>query len=190
MTTLIFMLTVLGMAVQLSIIIIKAISDQPVKPSLKAMGWIVLTYIVLWVVFDLTRKQVNIPPGTDVCFDDWCATVLKAERQPDTDSIRIALRVRVSNHARGIAQTPSEPRVHILDQTGRSWAYSTAAQKDFERLNGTQPGIAHRLALGRSLETVMVFALPKNSVRLTAKIEEGPWITNLLFPENEQVFAL
>jgi hypothetical protein len=40
------------------------------------------------------------------------------------------------------------------------------------------------------METVLVFAVPKNSTGLKALIEAGPWIANLLFPVDEQVFLI
>jgi hypothetical protein len=61
---------------------------------------------------------------------------------------------------------------------------------DFEKRKGKQPGIGHRLELQQSAETTLVFSIPKTATGLKALIEEGPWLTNLLFPGNEDVFPL
>jgi hypothetical protein len=61
--------------------------------------------------------------GTDICFDDWCATVdsLQQVFLTSHDSAAYDLVITTSNHTRGIAQRPSEPRVHLIDDQGRNW---------------------------------------------------------------------
>ena len=160
---------------------------------------VVLSYTFLWSFFYYVSNDKPVSLGTDVCFDDWCATVTGFERPtslgPSDHLIKphgqyIILHITMSNHARGIAQKPSEPRVHIIDQKGKSYSNSIEAQQAFEKIKGTQIPLDVRLELGQSLETILVFDLPKKTVPFKAVIEEGPFITRFLFYEDRQVFLL
>ena len=184
------MLAVLTLIVLFIRLLIKVIRRKPVRGTLVALGLIIAGYGLGWTVFKLIQKQVPVALGTQVCFDDWCATIARTERRTAGDSVVIILHIKMFNNARGIAQTPSEPRVHILDANGHAWAYSVKGQQDYEKDNGAQPGIAHRLELHQSLETASVFIVPKNAAGLKALIEEGPWIADLIFPADEQVFLI
>jgi len=96
----------------------------------------------------------------------------------------------MSNHARGIAQKPSEPRIHILDGQKQAYAYSIRGQELFESLKGNQPNLGQRLGLHQSLTTLLVFAVPVGAKNLKALIEEGPFITELLFQEDRPIFVV
>ena len=97
----------------------------------------------------------------------------------------------MTNKARGIAQKPSEPRIHILDENGQTWSISTIGQKALEASEGFQIPIDERLELHQSLQTKIVFDIPKDAKGLKAIIEEGPpFITNLLLQNNKKVFLL
>src|SRR6185437_5888884 len=197
MTTLLFLLTFLTLLVLLSRLIVKAIRHKPLKQTLKVMGIIAGSYLILWTVFYFTSSYTTVPLDTDVCFDDWCGTVTKIEKGQaiktklpslPSDSVWIILHIKMSNHARGIAQKPSEPRVHLIDAKGHYWTYSVKGQRALEQNVGKQPGIGSKLALGESLETQLVYAVPVNAADIKALIEEGPFITKLLLPEDQQVF--
>ncbi len=121
MTSLLFLLTVLTLLVLLIRMLIKLTRRKIIKGALIAMGLIIVGYGLTWTVFKLSQKLLPIPLGTQVCFDDWCATVVKAERQTAGDSTVIVLHIEMFNNARGISQKPSEPRIHILDTTGKAW---------------------------------------------------------------------
>ena len=190
MTTLIFFITFLALLILFIRIIVKMIRRKPMAKTMKIIGAIVLVYSVLWFIFDLARKRLPVPMGTEVCFDDWCASVKKSSVSLTGDSLNIILTITTANHARGIAQTPSEPRVYILDESGHEWSFSPVAQKAYEKQTGAQPGIGHRLELHESLETALIFTIPRDAKRMYAIIEEGPWITNLLFPEDQMVFEI
>jgi hypothetical protein len=190
MTSLIFLAALLALVVLVIRLVVKLARRKPAGRSLAVIAIIVVGYGLGWAVFKLTQKVSPVPFGTQVCFDDWCATVTAAEKKAIGDSLLIALHMEMINNARGIAQTPSEPRVHLVDDRGNIWAYSVAAQKSYEKQNGPQPGMGHRLELHQSMETVLVFAVPPNAAGLSALIEEGPWITGLLFPVDEQVFLI
>ncbi len=190
MTALIFFITMLTLIVLIVRLLIRLMQKKPIGGTLKLICGITLVYGSVWIIFDLTRKRVPVPMGTDVCFDDWCATVDSVSQQPSSDSIHFVLYLKMSNHAGGIAQSPSEPRVHIIDSSDKVWLYSVKGQQSYQTHHGVQPGIEHRLELHQSLKTELVFALPKIASGCQVLIEEGPWITHLLFPEDQLVFAL
>jgi hypothetical protein len=163
------------------------------------MAVIVTAYGFLWLGFYLKRADQVVPLGTDVCFDDWCASITEIERPPvignDNNALHphgrfFILRIKMSNHARGISQKPSEPRVHIIDEHGQAWSFSHEGQQALENAMGKQIGIDHRLELHESLETQVVFDIPKEVKGLKALIEEGPFITKLLLEDDRQVFLL
>lgn len=156
MTSLIFLLTFLTLVVLFIRMLIKLIKHKPVRQTFMVMGLVIACYGVTWTVFKLTQKFVSVPMGTQVCFDDWCANIVKTEQMAAGDSTVIRLHIKMFNNARGIAQTPSDPRVNILDASGQTWTYSIKRQQDFETHNGTQPGIAHRLELHQSMGTILV----------------------------------
>lgn len=191
MPTLIFLVTVLLLLVLFAGMAVKLIRRKPIARNLGIMAVIVLAYGLVWLVFALSQKKVCVPMGTQVCFDDWCATVVKAERKAAPSHTVILLHIRMVNAARGIAQTPSGPSVHIFDANGNVWPYWVQGQYDYEKRNGTQPGIGHRLALHQTMETVIVFKVPPGAPALKAIIQEGPpWVNALLFWQDEQVFCL
>jgi hypothetical protein len=197
MTTLLFLLTFLTLLVMVIRLIVKAIRRKPLKQTLKVMGIIAGGYLILWTVFYFISSFTTVPLGTDVCFDDWCATVTKIEKGPaikiglpssPPDSAWMVLHIKMSNHARGIAQKPSEPRIHLIDGKGNYWAYSVRGQRQLENKTGKQPEIGSKLMLGESLETQLVYMVPAGTTGIKVLIEEGPFITKLLLPEDQQVF--
>ena len=199
MATLIFLLSFLTLFVLIIRLLIKFIRRRPLFPAFKIIIYLVLVYTVVWLIFDVASSFVPVPLGTDVCFDDWCATITGIEQGPvvqqqfsplHADSIWLVLNVRMSNHARGIAQKPSEPRIHVIDGKGNSWANSLEGQRWLEKQIGIQKPLDQKLELHDSIETKMVFACPAKAKGLKIFIDEGPFITNLLFPEDRMIFAV
>jgi hypothetical protein len=194
MTTLLFVVTFLTLLALLVTLIIKAIRRKPVKHTIKVMAFIIGGYAGLWVIFYFISGYLTVPLGTDTCFDDWCSTVTQVEmapRQlpvPPIDSIWVVLHVKMSNQARGIAQKPSEPRVHLIDGRSGYWAVSERGQQALEKITGELPDLGSRLELHQSVETQLVFVIPAKVKKVKALIEEGPAITKLLFPEDRQVY--
>lgn len=199
MTTLIFLGTIIALLIFLVRLIMKAIKRENIVSTFRAVVIIVLSYSVLWGFFYFISSDKVVPFGTDICFDDWCATVTKFER-PETlgkgdqelfpHGQFLILNIKMSNQAKGIAQKPSEPRVHILDEKGNSYSFSTKGQQVLEKQNGKQIPIDKKLELHQSLETQLVFDIPKNARNLKVLIEEGPFITKLLFNEDREVFLI
>jgi hypothetical protein len=177
MSTLLFLLVVIAVLVLLLRMLLRVLGRKPIVPSLKLLFIILSSYGFLWILAFAAQKDTIVPNATDVCFDDWCATVLKAERAAKLGPLMASgnfyiLHVRMSNHARGIAQQPSEPRIHILDKQGHIWSFSPEGQKALEK------------------ETQLVFDIPAGTQGLVALIEEGPSITRFLLPENRPLFEL
>jgi hypothetical protein len=199
MTALIFFGTIITLLIYLARLILKIIKRKTIASTLRTLVIIVLSYSVLWGIFYLFRSDIPVPLGTDICFDDWCATVTKVE-QPIILELEnqkfnpqgqfIILNIKMSNHARGIAQKPSEPRVHINDEKGNSYSFSSEGQQALEKQLGNQIRLDQRLELHQSLETQLVFDIPKEAKNLKVLIEEGPFITKLLFNENREVFLI
>jgi len=162
--------------------VVRMVRQRPVAGVVRWGIGILLVYCLVWGGFSLARRYPVVPFGTEICFDDWCATVNGIEQVPAAarDSIALVLTIMVSNHARGIAQRPSEPRVHLIDDRGRRWLPASW---------GAVP-LDSRLELHESKKTTARFVVPAEIADLKVLIEEGPWITRLLFPEDQPVFSL
>jgi hypothetical protein len=199
MTTLIFFGTIITTLVYLIRIGISIVRKESIISHVKVLFAVILSYSFLWLLFYFISSYKVVPIGTDICFDDWCATIVKTENSKslayDNKEIKphgqfVILHIKMSNHARGIAQKPSEPRIHIIDDNGNYWGYSEEAQVFLEKIIGKQLPIDERLELNQSLETQFVFDIPENTKNSLILIEEGPFITKLLFNENKEVFSL
>ncbi|HEV7230735.1 MAG TPA: hypothetical protein VGO45_05370 [Bacteroidia bacterium] len=196
MASILFLITLAAVFILLIRMIRNTLTGRQVVPSLKLLAIILGSYGLLWLLAYSAQKDKPVPFGTDICFDDWCATVLKVEKTASlgtglqSQGSFYILHVRMSNHALGIAQKPSEPRIHIVDSMGHSWSFSKEGQQALESGAGRQPDIGMRLQLGEKVETKLVFDIPAGAKGLTALIEEGPFITKLLLPESRQVFVL
>ena len=199
MTAIIFLVFLItGIALMTKSLIKVARRQSPGRTVRNLLG-VAITYGLIWLLFAVLRSDKPVALGTDICFDDWCATVLNVDQGPavqktffslGADSTWILLDIRMSNHARGIAQKPDEPRIHIDDKRGNSWSFSAPGQSFFEKISGIQIPLDSRLELGQSLKTKLVFAVPKQAGDLKIIIEEGPAIANLLFRENREIFLI
>ncbi len=198
MNTLLFLAMFAALVVILVRAGVRGVRRKPVIPSLRLAGILIAAYGLLWGILYARSAERQVPLGTDVCFDDWCATVTGVENHAlpgDSSGIRaqghfIVLHLRMSNHARGIAQKPSEPRIHIIDGGGHAWAPSADGQRLLEMTRGVQPSLDARLELHQEIETQIVFDVPEGATGLRALIEEGPPITLLLLPEDREVFLI
>ena len=195
MTTLVFFVTIMTIIILTIKTIIKAIKHKSILTSVRLLAAVILTYVVLWTIFYFISSNKTISLGTDICFDDWCATVTKIERQPAIGNERangqfIILHIKMSNQARGIAQKPSEPRVHIIDDKGHSWTFSKQGQIAIDNLRGRQIPIDQKLELHQSLETNLVFDIPLDAKNCKVLIEEGPFITKVLLHDDNKVFLI
>lgn len=199
MTTLIFFGTIIALLFYIVRLIIKISRGKNITSTLRALVLIVVIYAGLWGVFYLISRDNPVPFGTDICFDDWCATVTSIEKPlylgAENQKLNplgqfIVVNIKMSNHARGIAQKPSEPGVHLIDEKGNTYSFSATGQQALEKQTGSQIPIDERLELNQSLETKLVFDIPNEAKKLKVLIEEGPFITKLLFNENRDVFLI
>jgi hypothetical protein len=191
-----FFITFLSTVVLIVTTLIKSIRKKSIARNLKILSTLIVLYLLLWTVSYFRSGIRTVDFGEDICFDDWCATVTSFERlskignqKPDGQFIVVS--VTMTNKARGISQKPSNPRIHIIDDNGNNWAVSTLAQKWFEDFKGIQIPIDERLELHQSLQTKIVFDIPKEATVLKALIEEGPqFMTNIILPDDKKVFRL
>lgn len=142
MTALIFFVTIIILFVLFIVLIIKVFKHKPVVSAIRTFVIIVLSYTMLWGVFYFISGYKVAPLGTDACFDDWFVTVTKTERPETLGSENqvlnpngqfIILYIIMSNNAKGIAQKPSEPKIHIIDEKGNSYSYSPSGQLALEK---------------------------------------------------------
>lgn len=199
MTTLIFFATIITVFILVIKVIIKIVKQESIISAFKTMVIVVLAYSLLWTLFYFKSTNKPVPLGTDICFDDWCATVTKVEQPKllgqenqllNPHGQFFVLHIKMSNHARGIAQKPSEPRVHIVDEQGHIYTFSKEGQQALENSLGKQIPIDEKLEIHQSLETQLVFDIPKDAKKVYALIEEGPFITELLFHDDKEIFVL
>lgn len=198
MPTLLFLVTVLILLGSLAIILIRLIQKRNTRKVIKLFSITLGSYLTLWLTFYFMKKDIQIQLAENICFDDWCATLTKAEL---LDSLKndkktfypkgkfIVLHIQMSNHARGIAQKPSEPKVFIIN----NGTEIKSTSREFEIINvcrGSQRPIDSRLELGQSLETQVLFDIPKNDLDVWATIDEGPFITKLLLQDDRKVFSI
>jgi hypothetical protein len=163
---------------------------KPIWQLIKFILALICFYTVGWFLFYITSTNIPVPMGTNICFDDWCATVTQIEKQQNTNTQFIVLHIKMSNKARGIAQKPSEPSIKIIDSNGNYYYPSLIAQQTLEKQIGKQLPLDTRLELHGQAETQIAFQIPATKQNLSVLIEEGPFITKLLFYTNKNVFAI
>jgi len=199
MGAIIFLAIVITILTVIIRIIIKLIRGQSIVPNLRRVAIGIFCYSILWIFYYLSASYKTIPVGQEICFDDWCATLTRADTVSSfgtgNEAIYphgkfIVLHLKMINEAKRIAQRPSEPRVHIIDEKGHRYAFAETGQQALERQTGAQSPFDSRLELHQSLETKLVFDIPLTARSLKVLIEEGPFITTLLFDDNKKVFAI
>ncbi len=195
MDALLFFAAVISIFILIIRLIIKLIKQKNIISTAKYIGLIFLLYSILWTIFYFKSTNKTVPLDTDICFDDWCATVKTYEKAEKIDTQIpngqfFILTIKMTNKARGIAQKPSDPRIHIIDDKGNIWGTSTIGQNALEKLQGQQISLDQKLELHQSLETKLVFDVPKNAINLRVLIEEGPFITKLVLQSDKPVFKI
>ena len=75
------------------------------------------------------RPSKNIERDVKAGSASWCITINNMKQLPaiSRDSTEFVLAITMSNHSRGIAQRPSEPRIHLIDDHGRIWSPASSA---------------------------------------------------------------
>ena len=148
-------------------------------------------YAVMLVAASAASHTRQIALGMDKCFDDWCATVTGARvlSIPSTaaGSKVIVVMLRVSNRALRAAFRPSQPRVHLVLESGE--VVIPADPREIEAKLGPQQNLSTRLAPGESYETAVGFHVPAGVRKAAIVILEGPVTVTQFLVDDETSFG-
>lgn len=195
MDELLFILTFILTIVFTVRLIIKLFKRQEIAKTSKIISSILVLYTLIWLVFYISSKKVVVSYGTEICFDDWCATVIDAKRtkvinKQTSKETFVILKVKLINKAKRIALKPSMPRIKIIDDDGNEWMFSEAGQNAYEQKYGKQAKIDKKLEHQETCVTNLVFEIPSSLNKAYALIEEGPFITKLFIKDDERIFGI
>jgi hypothetical protein len=150
-----------------------------------------LAYSVVLLAVSLRSETRQLAPGTEKCFDDWCATVI-ATRSLISNQGRatklVAVTLRIANHARKMAFRPSQPRVTLTLGDGNAAVRSDRGQREFERQAGVQTDLGRRLAAGDGFQTTLVFEVPAATKDASIVLLEGPAVLTRFLVGDENSF--
>src|SRR6185312_1969645 len=76
----IFLVSFIAVFILFVRLISKLIKHKSIGSTLRLIVIILFGYTFLWIIFYFVTTETAVPFGTDVCFDDWCATITQAER--------------------------------------------------------------------------------------------------------------
>ncbi len=189
--SLLFLAFLLTTVVLGAILVCRKLRKRPTRGLALALVACLCAYTLVLLGFSLTGKTRQLALGTDKCFDDWCATVTSARSLPNPNRAAgtrlVAVTLRISNRARGAAFRPSQPRVSLVFAGGGA-SPSAAAQREFEKQEGTQADLNKRLVAGESFQTILVFEVPASARELAVVILEGPAIFTRILAGDENSF--
>ena len=174
LVSLAFMIAIAALAVN---IVVRLFRKKPVRRVAVAAIACVTVYAILLITLSLSSRTRELTPGTEKCFDDWCATVTKARSLPgreNSDLKLVGVSFEVSNHAQRAAFRPSQPRVSLVAPDGRAYMPSSVAQREFEQQAGRQEDLARRLTAGEQFQTTLVFEVPPETRKGWIVLQEGP----------------
>ena len=83
MASLIFIASFITVFILLIRLIIQLIKHKSIVATLRLIVIILFGYVFLWIIFYFKGTLIAVPFGTDICFDDWCATITQAETPKD-----------------------------------------------------------------------------------------------------------
>jgi hypothetical protein len=141
-----------------------------------AVGGGVYFAIVLLVAFTTPQKVLRV--GDPQCFDDWCITVVGADRTPANTSVSWTVTLRLSSRARRVAQSEKDVVVYLTD----------ARHRRFDPVPGaSRVSLDARLQPGESLDATRTFELPPDAseVGLIFTHEGGFPIGSFIIGENQ-----
>jgi len=90
---------------------------------LRRIGVVAVVYFATVMAVSIATPAESVPIGSAQCFDDWCITVVTADRAGD--SLHVAL--RLSSRARGISQGERDVRVYLRDEDGQEYLPTAAS---------------------------------------------------------------
>lgn len=176
---LLFILLVLGSVVVVvgDLVLVAAGRRSAAWKILLGAGAVWGVYFVLLAATDVMAQPLIVAPGQDRCFDEMCFAVTGAQTflSPSAasgDRQLFAVTVRVTSHSRGRTQSEGGIRARLYDH-GQYFAISTEAQRDYEQEHGKSPMLTQRLAPGESIESVLVFDVPRSIVHPSLTLDHG-----------------
>lgn len=132
---------------------------RPAWRSCAAALSIGAAYMTVFAAVSLSSRRVDLSIGTEQCFDDWCAAVTGAIRNPGSVDVNLAVRSK----ARRATFRPDHPKIHLID---------LATEHLVAPASEDGPPLAQRLAPGDHFEKHYRF--PANGVTEPAiLVEEG-----------------
>lgn len=114
---LIFLIFALITLVNLGRLVYRLVKRKPALRLVTFLAGMWALYAVAIIISGVFSSERLIPLGSIQCFDDWCASVVKATSEGAT----IVLEVRVINKARRVTQTPDHPKLTIIDTAGSEY---------------------------------------------------------------------
>jgi hypothetical protein len=174
-----------------AILIYRKLRGRPVRGLAIAIATCLSVYAVILIGVSLSSKTRELSPGTNKCFDDWCATVAGARALPlpnAVDGKLLAVTLLVSNRARQAAFRPSQPRLNLVLPSGRELSPSGSGQLEFEKTAGPQEDLAKRLVAGDSFQTTVVFEVPAATRDASLVLLEGPALVTRFLVGDENSF--
>jgi hypothetical protein len=160
--------TTLVALVSVLIMVIRG-SRRSAMRLLRVGGPVWVGYLLIVVAVSATTTQRIIPMGQDLCFDEMCFAVIRAQPVSQLRSGDGAVRangqfyvitVRVSSRSRGRAQSEGGLRALLWDSE-KYYGVSPQGERAWEADNGETARLTARLQPGDSVLSVQVFDVPK-----------------------------
>lgn len=176
---LLFILLSLGSVIVVIAILILFANGRR-SAALKALlgaGAVWCVYFVLLAAFDLTARPLVIAPGQDRCFDEMCFAVVSAQASSSPSANFAGRRlyvvsVRVTSHSLGRTQSEGGIRARLYDH-GKYFEISKQAQREYELEHGKSPMLTQRLSPGESINSVVVFDVPRSVAHPGLTLDHG-----------------
>lgn len=142
---------------------------------LLTIGVVWSVYLTILAVSDATAHQSVIKAGEDHCFDEMCFAVVdnQVSSSPTRPNRAIyVVTVRVTSRSRGRTQSEGGLRARLYANSSY-FNVSEQAQKEYDNTHGTTPRITERLAPGESIQSVLVFEVPREIIRPGLALDHG-----------------
>jgi len=175
-----FVLLVIGVAAAAVISLYGFVRGSPPLSAFQPLAAALCIYALLMIAGSVTSRERRLPFGTDLCFDDWCATVTSLQNAPASSGSRVVTaNVRVSSIAKRVTQRGSDPRLYLID-AGGTW-YSAAPSP-------SDPTLGAAIKPGESFTSRVHAAVPAQAEIVAVRIWEGGFIDPLVPFDEESPF--
>ncbi len=144
-----------------------------------AAGWGI--YMAILAAVSLGKPQRAVPFGQELCFDEMCFSVVRAEtatilgptgQTVHAQGIFHIVTVRVTSHSLGTTQSEGGVRAYLVSN-GRSYGVSASGQSAWQAANGNTPPLTATLEPGQSVGSVLVFDLPRDATNPGLSLSHG-----------------